>query len=242
MLNSTFQAPKAWTQSLSVLLLALSLVFGPVVQAQGPPLEAWFTPEEFESGDELTLHIDYGTIDNPVEPSTEIELTFEYEGFDIVSQPEMDVEGSWFCADGNCDATISVDNSVRELKVSISRTDGHAVGGFGRLGKGGVIIIEMDDIHAKNLEAGIALKEARQQNSISTSIVLSYKAKEGKLSFVGLNPATLNQIRIFDITGRELKNQKSSSNFIPIELELNKIYIITLTNEEINETWKLMAH
>ncbi|MFK7924554.1 MAG: hypothetical protein AB8H47_21540 [Bacteroidia bacterium] len=231
MLYSTIQAPKAWTRHLSVLLFVFTLLWGPLVLAQSPPVEAWFTPGEFESGDELTLHIDYGSMETPVDPATEISLTFAYEEFDITSQPTMDVTDSWFCEDGNCDASIEVFNETRELKVTISRTNGQAVGGFGRLGKGKGIIIEMDEVQMKKESQPIQLVSQALQNDILSSLNFSYDAQSQDLSILGVKAETLQEIVVIGINGEMI--YKSEGNLkTKVILAPHQLYFIRIATTE----------
>lgn len=233
---STLQASKAWTRHLSVLLFAFSLLFGPLLQAQSPPVEAWFTPGEFESGDELTLHIDYGSMEIPVDPATEISLTFAYEGFDITSQPTMDVTDSWFCEDGNCDATIEVFAETRELKVTISRTNGVAVGGFGRLGKGKGIIIEMDDVHMKKENQKLLVLNVESKLNLSQKFTPYYNSWEQKLYLSGLSKSAPYRLSIIGIDGTTILVD-SNSDKVEREIVLgqNRIYLILV--QQGQESW-----
>lgn len=233
MLYSTFQAPKAWTRHLSVLLFALSLIVGPFVHAQTPPVNAWFTPSEFESGDELTLHVDYGSSEIPVPATTYMELTFAYEGFDIVSQPVMDIDDSWFCEDGNCDATISFDNETRELKVTISRTDGRAVGGYGSVGRGKGIIIEMVEIQMKKEAEPIKFLPSKSHLNIVSPIKITYDFQRRSIKIIGTYLDSIKELSVIDSNGKLIFRKVGEiETLTPIELEKNKLYFIRLVTRE----------
>ncbi len=224
---STFQAPKAWAHYLSVFLFSFSLLIGPFVHAQTPPVEAWFTPGEFESGDKLTLHVEYGSSEIPVPAATELTLTFAYEGFDIVSSIEADVTDSWFCADGNCDATITADNETRELKVVVSRTDGHAVGGFGSFARGKGIIVEMDEIQMKKPQSLLAFLPNKSRLDFTSPVKITYDPQFRSIRIIGSYPDAASELTILDSNGQTVfKKSGEISSLTPVELERNKLLFV----------------
>ncbi|MEM6343124.1 MAG: hypothetical protein AAF927_04560 [Bacteroidota bacterium] len=237
---STLQAPKAWSHYLSVFFFSFSLLFGPLLHAQTPPVNAWFTPGEFESGDKLTLHVDYGSAAIPVPAATQIELTFAYEGFDIVSSIDADVSDSWFCADGNCDATITADNETREIKVVVTRTDGHAVGGYGAFARGKGIIVEMDEIQMKKEQALIVFLPHKSRLDLSAPVKITYDRNYESIRIIGTYPESGAELSVMNSDGKLIfKKVGEITALTPVDLQKNKLLFVRLATQNGTYVTKL---
>ncbi|MEL6591349.1 MAG: T9SS type A sorting domain-containing protein [Bacteroidota bacterium] len=221
------QASKAYRHLIAFFFLAIVSISLVPLQAQNPPVDHWFTPAEFESGDELTLHINYGTSSVPVPPTTRISLTFSYEGFDIVSSPYVDLEDSWFCPDGKCEASITYDNTIRELRINVVRTDGNPMEGSGFLARGKGIIVEMDEIQMKKPEQSLQLLSVENISSVQPKLYVD--ANLQTLKIVGIAADEIQELEILNLSGQQIKHETGTialEHILP--LSSTQIYIVKL--------------
>lgn len=221
------QASKAYRHLIAFFFLAIVSISLVPLQAQNPPVDHWFTPGEFESGDELTLHVDYGTSNNPVPPTTRISLTFSYEGFDIVSSPYVDLEDSWFCPDGRCNATITYNNTTEELRLDIIRTDGNPMEGYGLLARGKGIIVEMDEIQMKKPQQSLQLLSVENISTVQPQLYID--ANLQTLKIIGIAAEEIQELEIINLSGQQIKHETGTialEHVLP--LSSSQIYIVKL--------------
>ena len=204
--------------------------------AQGPALKSWFDPVPTEDEQETTLYVEYGTAEEPADEATSITLTVAYEGFDITSEPYLDLDQSWFCEDGGCiSSSVTVDNETNELTIELVRADNDPKGGYGTIAVVKGIISVMDDLHGKKETAkGVSGVKVLPKLSAPDRITFSYHIDGQLLRIHGLNvreamrATGLLELTVMETSGKVILHTKYVEPAIRVKLEPRTVYLIHL--------------
>ncbi|MEO0468612.1 MAG: hypothetical protein AAF206_03250 [Bacteroidota bacterium] len=208
--------------------LFISFFFSPKIIAQ--PIEAWFTPEEMETGDEVNLHVNYGNASLPVSDVTEIQLVIGYEGFAITNQPTPNTGGGWFCADGNCNTLMSVNDDLKEIYIGMTRTDAVPQSGHGFLMKGGGMIVEVIEILKNGPQTRTWLKDIQVKTAPIAAIAVQYIPYQG-LQIQADDPGT-HSISILNLSGQIIGGGKGQRFTYAGPLSQGQIILIRVLGQK----------
>ncbi len=225
----------------SMFLLIMLGLGSLAAMGQEIPVNAVFNPETFETGDELKLYIDYGTAEVQVEDAMQISVQVEYDGFDIVSEPTLDLTESWFCDDGNCDGTITVDHVNRIITVTLERNNSEPKSGFGHLALGKGIVIVMDELVGKKELAGGVSKVQAQRWGMEAIPSFDYSFVDKQLRFLGLGEMPEAELQVLDMNGKMILESSLLQTTMPLELESGQVYLFNLQTREGKRIQKIMV-
>lgn len=153
-----------------------------------PPVSFVYNPGTFNTGDTISIDCMYGDATDPVSPTLSIHLVHPYSGFTINPNcpVTIDVSGSWFCQDDNCETSIWVDHQAKEIHFLIERTDENPVEGHGYLASGGDICVTIDNLGKK------AKPNKQIQVSIFPNPANEWLIIQSNLEFINENVELIN--------------------------------------------------
>jgi hypothetical protein len=218
-----------------ILALTFALIItSTFALAQGPSLKSWFDPVPTEDEQETTLYVEYGTVDEPVDELTSVTFTIDYEGFDIVSEPYLELEQSWFCEDGGCiSSSVSVDNESNQLTIELVRADDDPKGGYGTIAVVKGIISVMDDLHGKK-EMTKGVTGVKVFPRISEPIAFSYQFDRQLLLIHNLDVREAMrrtgylELTIMETSGKVILHTVHVEPAMRVELNPRTVYLIHL--------------
>lgn len=196
-------------------------------------------PEVLEDGDVLTLGIDHGSRENPVEDVLSVSYTIAYEGFDIteISNPEtLFTEESWFANDQNYVATVSFNNSLKEIYIDMYRTDDNPRGGEGYAVGGGGLIVDIEDVMLKKeVPARLSLVSVKTRRSLDglqlPAMNLMYDPASESVQLFPESGVSVQQVRVLAMDGRVVATDLSGNERIYIRSLSPGTYIIDVEIE-----------
>lgn len=185
------------------------------------PVNAYFEPSEFEAGDEISLIIEYGNIDDPLENINSAHFEIEYNGFEISEEavPTIDAGGgSWFGTNGNYQGSIRIDHDNHLIIVDLESEE--PVSGYGYIARGGGIPITIAEIHAKrNLYITSVNASSGFEKSYMTSLSeIVYVPSANSLEIQAKYHLDLQQVDLMDITGRIISVSQISGDHAELNL------------------------
>lgn len=103
----------------------------------------------------IDLAFSYGSEANPVPASSSLNLVYNYSGYTIdeaESSISVDLQNSWFGNASQINTSYSIDHETREVNITLTRTDGLPIGGYGFTVRLKGIIVVVGDIHRQGWE------------------------------------------------------------------------------------------
>lgn len=227
----------------SYVLLALAFVClsSSAFSQEESNVQVTVSPATIEDGDEISLSIEHGTNENPVEDVLSVSYTIAYEGFDIdeiLSDPEsLFEEESWFANDDNYVVSVSYSNSLSEIYIDLYRTDDNPRSGEGYAVGGGGLMVEIEDVILK------------KENPPMVKVT-GVETRRGKLTFGQLevdlmyNPTLetiqlfpgsnveLSRVRILTLGGQVIKEDHSGADQISLTNSASGMYIVDVQSTD----------
>ena len=196
------------------------------------PVNAYFEPSEFEAGDEITLIIEYGDIDNPVENITSAHFEIEYDGFEFSEESTPDIDaggGSWFGGDGSYQGQIYIDHVKHLIIVDLEREE--PASGHGYIARGGGLMVDIAEINAKR-ENHISSIRASSKLNHSPALTI-YISSSNNLILDSQGGQNIHLVEILDISGRVLQQQLMTNTKMELSLgHLPRQLLIVRTHSE----------
>ncbi|MEM6269300.1 MAG: T9SS type A sorting domain-containing protein [Bacteroidota bacterium] len=109
----------------------------------------------FDTGDEVTITINVGTLSSPVDSVVEMELKLTYTA--DAADPEtdqIDLGNSWVGAATTLTNTSTVNAGTRVLHINASRSDGTFTSGYGEVAQV-TLVCDADNLSAQDLVASL---------------------------------------------------------------------------------------
>lgn len=226
------------TKRLSVFLLALCFTgfFSTEILAQNLPVYAYYHPAQFEDGDEISLSIKVGNINQQAFFVQGIQLKIPYDLFDIdpFSEIEVDAGGpSWFGGDGNYFGNHTIDHENSEIIINLFRSNGVPASGHGYTTTMYGIIVEMEEIYGKQqIEPGeieVSLMEDVKSN-MGVSFILQPEHDRILLQNVGEFP--VQEIKLYNLSGQVVAEKAGEVLSISTVGLVPQVYILQVTTQK----------
>ncbi len=202
------------------------------------------TPETpTRDGQEITLTIEHECPEDVLAVS----YTIAYEGFLIMesSTPEtfFDPYDSWFANDQNFTSSISFNNSLQEIYITLERTDENPRSGEGFSISGGGLIAEVEDIIMKK-EVPASMKVVKVETrrlapgSKLPRIDLSYDPLSASALLFPETGVVISRVRVLSLNGSVLAQDASGRHEIALPQVPAGLYIFdieTATGQRIRK-------
>lgn len=227
----------------SYVLLALAFVClsSSAFSQEESNVQVTVSPATIEDGDEISLSIEHGTNENPVEDVLSVSYTIAYEGFDIdeiLSDPEsLFEEESWFANDDNYVVSVSYSNSLSEIYIDLYRTDDNPRSGEGYAIGGGGLIVEIEDVLLKK-ETPPSVKVTgieTRQGKLSfgqLEVDMAYDPTEESIQLFPESGVELARVRILSLGGQVIKEDNTGSHTIQLNNAAAGMYIVDILSSE----------
>lgn len=199
---------------------SLLLLFCPLaLSAQEPPVSVSFTPPDgWEEGDEVEMIIEYGSEEIPGKNVTDVQFEIEMpEGTSVsnTSSLEVTADNSWFGFDHEWFGSAEFTNEGYSVLVSLSRSNGSPVSGYGEVARVKGLVMEIDEIIWKTEVKGNIKVTFDRSKEITT---LFYSPDLDRVLGTGFPSGT--ELQLLDMNGRtiasgDLENGIDVSVFTP---------------------------
>lgn len=191
-------------QARSLLLLLLVGLSSLVSLAQTATYV--YSPSDPALNDSQQVKVLYGSETAPASNVVSVSGTgyFPTWAVDDSSDITADFSGSWLCADGNCDYTVTIAADERSFEYTITRRDEIGQSGTGEVATfGGYVIVEVDLLEAMRLAAPT---QSPAMETYAAQMALSYQPGDLSLRVHSLGTdAPVIGIRLLDLNGRSLR-------------------------------------
>ena len=202
------------------------------------------TPEvPTRDGEQIYLRIDH----NCPQDVIAVSYTIAFEGFLIMesSNPETIFEPyySWFANDQNFTSSISYNNSLHEIYITMERTDDNPRSGQGFAVGGGGLIAEIEDIILKK-EMPASMKVVKVETrrlapgSRLPRIDLTYDPVSASAQLFPESGVVISRVQVLSLNGSVLAQDASGNPWVSLQQVPTGLYILdieTATGQRIRK-------
>lgn len=165
-------------------------------------------PQEVFDQDTITLQYQVSLSS----PGYEISFVHDLDTWSISTgcTPVIDLSGSWFCEDGLCSASFSMNEDRNEITVSITRPSANPVEGSGQiLSLKGVVILIEDDWLRKEIQTKPSVRF--YPNPVRQFVMIEFPEQK--------SPDRAILVRIYSDQGKEVLRKSITGQFVKLSVE-----------------------
>ncbi|MCI4668534.1 MAG: T9SS type A sorting domain-containing protein [Bacteroidia bacterium] len=208
--RTTMSFPKVMLMLFAVALLSVGSI-----KAQEVPATFTTVPSTYYDGDTITVQISVGTSADPLVNATEVEVVFQCDGctIDPVSPLHGDFSGTSFPDPEDWEMDFSIAAAGDEMTITMNRTNGVGVNGYGFIAGSPGVIVQIDDLlKGPNLGLRMTSMSVNGVKKEAFSANVYPNPSKGLLNLDGLDPDQTYQVQLISLTGARVHRTELSNS------------------------------